>query len=111
EPLPYPGEATPLVLGIDGATRLGARRIRQVIKDLTDRAAATLAASEPERAAHMRRASPHWFRHTSLTRQADSGMELRHIKANARHAKLDTTMLYVHTDSDARHDEICKLTW
>jgi integrase len=110
EPLPCPGDPTPLVVAADGA-RLGVRRIHQIIKALTDRAAATMAASEPERAAHMRQASPHWFRHTSLTRQADSGMELRHIKANARHAKLDTTMLYVHTDSDARHDEITKLTW
>jgi site-specific recombinase XerD len=99
-----------LVVGTDGA-RLGPRRLHQIVKDLVERAAATLAADEPERAAHMRLASPHWFRHTSLTRQAESGIGLRHIKANARHTKIDTTMLYVHTDADERHDAMTKLRW
>lgn len=110
EELPTPEEPIPLVGDAHGGGKaLSPRRLNQLLKGLLDRAAEHL--TEPLSAAHMRQASAHWFRHTSLTRQANKGLELRYIKDNARHAKLDTTMLYVHTDSDTRHAEMEKLTW
>jgi site-specific recombinase XerD len=110
-PLPKPHDTMPLLpAGRDGQA-LGARRVNQIIKDLVERAARRLDEQEPDKAAHMRLASAHWFRHTSLTRQAAKGIHLNHLKANARHSKLDTTMLYIHNEADARHDEMGKHTW
>ena len=92
-------------------TPLSARRINQIIKALVARVAQRLAAQAPHKAAHLRQASAHWFRHTSLTRQAAKGIHFTHLKANARHSKLDTTMLYIHTETDARHAAMRKHTW
>lgn len=89
---------------------LGERRINQLLKALLARAAESLA-DDPVRAEHMRRASAHWFRHTSLTRQAQSGIGLAELRENARHSKLDTTMLYVHPERDARHDGMQRHGW
>lgn len=110
-PLPAPGEATPLLLDLPGRQAVTARRASQVLKRLFLLAGERLAARDPEAAAHLSRASAHWFRHTALTRQWEKGIPLPYIKANARHARLDTTMLYVHTEEEARHREIEKHTW
>lgn len=111
-PLPPPGDPTALLLSRRGRRGITARRISQVLKGLFGRAAQDLLArGEEERAESLRRASAHWLRHTSLTRQVDQGIPLLHVKANARHGKLDTTLLYVHADDEARRKEMSKLTW
>jgi integrase len=110
-PLPAPGEATPLLLDLPGRQAVTDRRANQVLKRLFLLAGERLAAGDPEAATHLGKASAHWFRHTALTRQWEKGIPLPHIKANARHARLDTTMLYVHTEEEARHREIEKHTW
>lgn len=109
--LPGADEATPLVPALSERRAVSARRINQVLKELCAQAADRLQRSDPGRAERLRRASAHWFRHTALTRQWQKGIDLAHIKANARHAKLDTTLLYVHTEEDQRHEEIKKHTW
>jgi integrase/recombinase XerC len=101
----------PLLPASGAGGALSARRVSQIIKALGDRVACTFDATAPHKAAHLRAASPHWFRHTALTRQAEKGMHFTHLKANARHSKLDTTMLYIHTETDARHQEMDKHTW
>jgi integrase len=111
-PLPPPGDPTSLLLSRRGRRGITARRISQVLKGLFARAAQDLAArGQDEGAEGLRRASAHWLRHTSLTRQVDKGIPLLHVKANARHGKLDTTLLYVHADDEARRKEMSKLTW
>lgn len=110
-PEPMPHEATPLISNSAHTQPLGQRRINQIIKWVVDRAALRLEAQKPDRAAHMREASAHWFRHTSLTRQAEAGLHFTHIKANARHARLDTTMIYIHTEDAQRHHATQAHTW
>jgi site-specific recombinase XerD len=44
------------------------------------------------------------MRHTSITHQADAGIELRYIKRHARHESVETTMLYQHAEEDQWHD-------
>jgi site-specific recombinase XerD len=109
--LPEPDETLPLVPAHPAGGALSARRINQIIKALVDRVAEKIATEAPHKAAHMRSASAHWFRHTSLTRQAQSGIDFAHLKANARHSKLETTMLYIHTEEEARHKAMARHTW
>jgi site-specific recombinase XerD len=110
-PLPSPQEDTPLVLNSSGNKSITDRRINQLLKQLVQQAATLLSHKDPHKALMMQRASAHWFRHTSITRQAEEGIPLPHIKANARHSSLNTTMLYIHTEDQERHVLIEKLSW
>lgn len=110
-PEPLLHETTPLVANREHTQALGPRRINQIVKQVVERAALRIAGQQPERAQHMRCASAHWFRHTSLTRQAEAGLHFTHIKANARHARLDTTMIYIHTEDAQRHRAMQAHTW
>jgi site-specific recombinase XerD len=102
-PLPQPGETTPLVLSLKGTAGITANMIYRVIKDLFGQAAARLQATDPYQAQRLRQASTHWLRHTSITHQAAAGIELRFVRRSARHAKLDTTGLYLHTEEEVWH--------
>ncbi len=103
-PLPVPDDATPLVLSVNGTSGISDNMIYRIIKDLVMVAADHLAAQDPHQADKLRHASTHWFRHTSITHQADAGIELRHLQRNARHAKLDTTSVYLHAEDDEWHE-------
>jgi len=103
-PLPLPGDSQSLVMNLRGTTGITGNMIYRIIKDLVNRAAERLASSDPYQAEKLRHASTHWFRHTSLTHQADVGIDLYYLQRNARHAKLDTTSLYLHAE-DARWHE------
>lgn len=102
--LPQPGESTPLVLSIKGRGGISSNMVYRLIKAVVMRAAASLEASEPHKAVKLRQASTHWFRHTSLTHQADAGIELRYLNKNARHRKLETTSIYLHAEDEEWHD-------
>ena len=43
------------------------------------------------------------LRHTALTHQAQAGVELRYLASTARHARLDTTARYLHTEDEEWH--------
>ncbi|MCB1770864.1 MAG: tyrosine-type recombinase/integrase [Candidatus Competibacteraceae bacterium] len=103
-PLPVPDETTPLVMNLKGAAGIGDNMIYRIVKSLVIRAAARLEADDPHQAEKLRRASTHWFRHTSITHQADAGIDLRHLQRNARHARLDTTGLYLHAEEHEWHE-------
>ncbi len=103
-PLPTPAEPTPLVLNLKGVAGIGDNMIYRIVKDLVARAAVRLEADDPHQAEKLRRASTHWFRHTSITHQADAGIDLRHLQRNARHARLDTTGLYLHAEEKEWHE-------
>lgn len=49
--------------------------------------------------------SAHWLRHTSATIQANSGMDIRTVQKNLRHASIETTMMYQHHDKTSQHSE------
>ena len=102
--LPAPDETTPLLLNLKGTAGIGDNMIYRIIKDLVAKAAARMETDDPHQAAKLRRASTHWFRHTSITHQADAGITLRFLQRNARHAKLDTTGLYLHTEEAEWHE-------
>lgn len=52
----------------------------------------------------MQRFSPHWLRHFSASIQAKNDIPFEFIKAHHRHAKDETTRLYIHHEDEQRHD-------
>ena len=50
----------------------------------------------------LRRASPHWMRHTHATHALERGVDLTTVRDNLRHASLSTTSIYLHTDEEKR---------
>ncbi|MDN3555088.1 tyrosine-type recombinase/integrase [Halomonas maura] len=106
-PEPGPDEATPLLRGLDGRRGLGENRLYRLMRGVFDEAAGALASELGEAAtrevAQLRRATPHWLRHTALTHQAQAGVELRYLAETARHSRLDTTARYLHAEDAEWH--------
>lgn len=105
-PMPPPDDATPLIMNLKGTAGITDNMIYRIVKDLVNKAAVRLETDDPHQADKLRRASTHWFRHTSITHQADAGINLRYLQRSARHAKLDTTGLYLHTEDAQWHDSM-----
>lgn len=111
---PLPDETTPLVLSVNGTQGIG---YSQLLKALFSEAANRLEASEgaipsPESVADiaaLRRATPHWFRHTYATDLFDAAVDPRIVKENLGHASMDTTLIYSHTEDRARHEQTQRL--
>lgn len=60
----------------------------------------------PAIAEKLRRATPHWMRHTHATHLLDSGAELTTVRDNLRHASIATTSMYWHADEAARAQQV-----
>ncbi|WP_425402422.1 tyrosine-type recombinase/integrase [Halotalea alkalilenta] len=96
-------EHQPLLRGLDGERPLGDNQLYRLIKAVFLAAAQALERrgdARPEQLAALRAATPHWLRHTSLTHQAQHGVELRYLAQSARHARIDTTARYLHTEAE-----------
>ncbi|WP_407070679.1 tyrosine-type recombinase/integrase [Paraburkholderia rhynchosiae] len=50
----------------------------------------------------LRRASPHWMRHTHATHALARGAELTTVRDNLRHASIATTSIYLRSDEVKR---------
>ena len=107
-PLPQPDEATPLVCSLNGTAAISSDMVYRIVKQTCAAAADDLALVSPQKAAWLKRASTHWMRHTSLTHQAENGVDLRYLQASARHASIETTQRYLHTEEERWHDAIDK---
>ena len=101
--LPEPGDTTPLMLSLKGTSGITSNMIYRIVKDVVSKAASELEKTEPHKAAKLRKASTHWFRHTAITHQADKGIEIRYLKKSARHEKIDTTSRYMHAEDEQWH--------
>lgn len=56
----------------------------------------------PATAGKLRRASPHWMRHTHASHALARGAELIMVRDNLRHASISTTSTYLHSDEAQR---------
>jgi integrase len=102
--LPAGDSGRPLILGIAGRTApLTATAVYLIVKEALGRVATALAPTDAARAAHLRRASTHWLRHSAATHQAEAGSPVHHIQHNLRHSSIATTSIYLHAEDDARH--------
>jgi len=109
-PLPEPGEPTPMVLSLypkrDGWAALNRSTLWRLIKQVFVATAEAIAADDPEGAAHLRAASPHWLRHTGITHRLDEGLGLKEAQALSRHRSLKDLGTYAHADRDALYARV-----
>nr|WP_299241083.1 site-specific integrase [uncultured Halomonas sp.] len=100
--LPEADETGAVLRGLDGMRSLGDNQLYRLIKTSFKEAAQEIEVDEGGGvfARTLRKATPHWLRHTAITHQAQSGVELRYLAKTARHSRLDTTARYLHTEAD-----------
>ncbi|RUR32580.1 tyrosine-type recombinase/integrase [Vreelandella nanhaiensis] len=104
---PDHADESPVIRALDGCRGIGHNQLYRLIRDTFLQAADALEneGGLPAYIAALRKATPHWLRHTSITHQAQAGISLRHLAESARHARLDTTSRYLHTEDDEWHRE------
>lgn len=105
-PMRWP-PAAPLLASLktDGAGLTGAR-LWAVMKRFFKQAAVELEPINLALADKLRRASPHWMRHTHATHALARGAALTTVRDNLRHASISTTSGYLHTDEARRAKEM-----
>lgn len=107
--LPLPDEKEPLIRSQETGNAISARRINQIMKELFEKAAQKLDSTQPEKANHLRKGSPHWLRHTSISMQDEVDIKEKHKQDNAGHANIQTTKIYNHSYDRERHEDMEKL--
>jgi site-specific recombinase XerD len=95
---------TPLVgsLGDDGSVGIAGARLWRVMRRFFTQAADVVLAEQPATAEKLRRASPHWMRHSHASHALVRGAELTTVRDNLRHASIATTSMYLHGDEIQR---------
>jgi site-specific recombinase XerD len=106
-----PGRWEPKVRLIGGltpgvTTGITAARLWRVMRRFFLRAADVIEPHNPALAEKLRRASPHWMRHSHATRALENGAELTAVRDNLRHASIATTSVYLHSDDLKRARQI-----
>lgn len=94
---------TPLVgsLDEDGAA-ISASRLWRIAKRFFVAAADNVQSDAPALAEKLRKASPHWMRHTHASHALAQGADLTTVRDNLRHASISTTSVYLHGDDAKR---------
>jgi site-specific recombinase XerD len=92
----------PLVPTVEGEGGITASRLWAVFKRFFSTAAEQLQEASPSTAEKLKRATPHWLRHTHATHALAAGAELTTVRDNLRHASVATTSVYLHTDQVKR---------
>lgn len=77
-------------------------RLWNIVRRFFDNAAEVIGESNPAVVDKLRRASPHWMRHTHASHSLARGAELTSVRDNLRHASLSTTSIYLHGDEVKR---------
>lgn len=95
--------ATPLLPSLDeDGEGITTARLWALMRRFFEHAAQQLEESSPATAEKLRRATPHWLRHTHATHALARGAELTTVRDNLRHASVSTTSVYLHTDRAKR---------
>ena len=97
--------STPIIADLqagNGQDRITSTRLWTVTKRFFVTSADAIESESPKTAEKLRRASPHWMRHTHATHALARGAELTTVRDNLRHASVSTTSVYLHTDQAKR---------
>ncbi|WP_080647946.1 site-specific integrase [Variovorax atrisoli] len=89
-------------LGQDSAVGIEGARLWSILRRFFLQAADVIETDSPALAQKLRRASPHWMRHTHATHALARGAELTTVRDNLRHASITTTSIYLHGDAVKR---------
>jgi site-specific recombinase XerD len=94
----------PLVGSLESETASGitSTRLWAIMRRFFGTAADVIQGDHPVLAEKLRRASPHWMRHTHATHALARGAELTTVRDNLRHASISTTSIYLHGDEVKR---------
>ncbi len=98
--------ATPLLGSLEGEACITSKRLWAIVTRFFGTSADHLADTNPALAEKLRRATPHWMRHTHATHALQRGAELTTVRDNLRHASLSTTSTYLHSDDLRRAKQI-----
>lgn len=82
--------------------RITTSRLWSVLRRFFLKVAEVIEDESPATADKLRRASPHWMRHTHATHALARGAELTTVRDNLRHASIQTTSIYLHGDEVKR---------
>ncbi|WP_041390735.1 phage integrase family protein [Polaromonas sp. JS666] len=92
----------PLIGNIGGEAGINRARLWVVMKRFFATVADILVEDNPTLAAKLRRATPHWMRHTHASHALQGGAELTAVRDNLRHSSIATTSIYLHSDEVKR---------
>lgn len=98
--------STPIVGSLDDESGITTTRLWSVVKRFFGTAAAVIENGSPTTAEKLRRATPHWMRHTHANHALDRGAELTTVRDNLRHSSISTTSMYLHADDARRAKQI-----
>jgi site-specific recombinase XerD len=91
-----------LVSEAANASGISPARLWHVMRRFFCQAADLIETDHPPLAEKLRRASPHWMRHTHATHALAHGAELTTVRDNLRHASIATTSIYLQGDEVKR---------
>lgn len=95
--------AMPLVASLDeDGAGIESTRLWRVLRRFFVLVADAIQDERPATAEKLRRASPHWMRHTHASHALARGAELLMVRDNLRHASISTTSTYLHSDEVQR---------
>ncbi|WP_448168342.1 phage integrase family protein [Burkholderia ambifaria] len=95
--------ATPLVASLEEeGAHIESTRLWRVLRRFFVLVADVIQGERPATAEKLRRASPHWMRHTHASHALARGAELVMVRDNLRHASISTTSTYLHSDEVQR---------
>jgi site-specific recombinase XerD len=89
-------------MGLENQSGISATRLWVVMKRFFETAAGEVEQENPALAEKLRKATPHWMRHTHATHALARGVELTSVRDNLRHASIATTSIYLHGDDVKR---------
>lgn len=102
--------ATPVIgsLENDSDATISSVRLWMVMRRFFALAADAIENDHAPLAEKLRRASPHWMRHTHATHALGRGAELTTVRDNLRHASVSTTSIYLHSDEVKRARQLAE---
>lgn len=105
--LPSPGESRPAILAVTGTDKgVTGQAIYLICKVIFGMAADLLDERDAAGAQRLRQSSPHWMRHTGISRYMESGVDPRYVQAQARHSNLNITARYDHKKRQSWRDSL-----
>ncbi|MDN7868763.1 phage integrase family protein [Burkholderia multivorans] len=100
---------TPIIASLDDDdVPIASLRLWRILRRFFLLAARAVETDRPALAEKLRRASPHWLRHTHASHALARGAELVTVRDNLRHASISTTSIYLHGDEVRRARQLDK---